>query len=75
MLMHGPRWGWCMAIPWHRWRRVRQLSAQSELIECNWCARRWAMNHSVQITLPFRSEVAAFYRERECRRYGRPIVD
>lgn len=52
---------WCIWARWHRWRFVAHLSKRSDLLECQRCGRRWAINHDVGIVLPFHC-VASFYR-------------
>lgn len=64
----------CLWLPWHRWTKLRDLSEQARLYECERCRRRWAMNYVMRCVLPW-DTVQDFYRERETRRYGRPIVD
>lgn len=71
----GGIFGWlCLWASWHPWRKLRALSEQSDLCECERCGRRWAMNNSVGAVLPW-STVSEFYAEHEIKRFGRPIRD
>jgi hypothetical protein len=71
----GGLFGWlCLYLPWHRWRKLRDLSVQAELCECTHCGRRWAMNNHVCAILPW-DTVKHFYAQRETERFGRPICD
>jgi hypothetical protein len=52
----------CLWLPWHRWRKLRTLSAQSDLCVCARCGRKWAVNYDVRAVLPW-STVRHFYQE------------
>lgn len=54
----------CLLLPWHKYRTVRRLSGQSELVECKHCKRLWAMNHDVHAILPWH-EVKDFHERLE----------
>ncbi len=41
---------------------IRKLSSQCELIQCLDCKRRFAINHSAEIVLPW-EDVRSFYEE------------
>jgi len=49
----------CTHMPWHKFIKRKPLSMQSEQITCS-CGRKYAMNHSERIILPW-EDVRQFY--------------
>lgn len=74
IMMFGWRNGWCLTVPWHRWRHVRRLSRIADKYRCTTCGLDWAHNTDVNVVLPW-DLVRELYEARELKQYGRVVVD
>lgn len=47
----------------HNFKKIRNLSAQTDLFCCSQCKRKYAFNYSVRCALEYDREVKKFYKE------------
>lgn len=46
----------------HKYEKHQPLSRDSDMIICNRCQSKWAMNHSLKIILPWDSDLEDMYK-------------
>ena len=45
----------------HKYKTVKALSCQTDLIQCERCEKQYAMNYSVRCILPYDRDTQKFY--------------
>jgi hypothetical protein len=47
----------------HKYYLIKPLSSQTDLVGCERCKKKFGMNHSIRVLLPWDRELEKFYEE------------
>lgn len=47
----------------HKYYLIKPLSSQTDLVACKRCKKKFGMNHSIKVLLPWDRELEKFYKE------------